>query len=357
MVLPSPEGCYAALVRRDPAFDGEFYTCVHTTRIYCRPVCPARPPKPENCSFVRTAAQAQAAGFRACKRCRPDAPPGSPAASGSKASVTRALALLETPDADPLARLAERLGLTERHVRRLFARHFGVSPVVLAQTGKLARAVALIDGTALPMAQVAATSGFASIRRFNELFAAVHGETPRQRRQRRPTAMQLVLSQYRAAFATLLIASNETEAVVALDFSDFEDRLRRLLSRHHGLVILTTGITPTSIAAELDAYFAGDPSALARIPTAAAGTPFQRKVWTALRAIPPGETRSYGQIAEIIGHPGAARAVGMANGQNPIALIVPCHRVVGASGSLTGYAGGTARKAWLLEHEAPRASA
>jgi O-6-methylguanine DNA methyltransferase len=199
---------------------------------------------------------------------------------------------------------------------------------------------------------VAAEAGFTSIRRFNELFLVVHNETPRQRRQRRPDAMPLTLGRYEADFSTLLVVSNDKDAVVALDFSDFEDRLQRLLARHHGPVTLRAGEVPAAVVAALDGYFAGDLSALERIPTAAAGTVFQQRVWAALCAIPPGETRSYAQIAEAIGQPGSARAVGMANGQNPIGIIVPCHRVIGASGSLTGYAGGTARKAWLLKHEA-----
>ncbi|GGI69697.1 transcriptional regulator [Polymorphobacter multimanifer] len=353
MDLPPPDVCHAAIGRRDPAFDGLFYTCVRTTGIYCRPVCPARPPLLKNCSFVRAAAEAEAAGFRACKRCRPDAGPGTPAASGSKASVTRALRILEAPaaDAPPLPRLAERLGLSERHLRRLFARHLGVSPVALAQASKLARAVELLDRTEMPMAAVAAEAGFTSVRRFNELFLAVHNETPRQRRSRRPSAMHLTLSRFETPFATLLIVTTASGAVAALDFSDFEERLRRLLTRHHGPVTLVSGDTPPAVAEALAAYLAGDLSALQRIPTAAAGTAFQQRVWAALCAIPPGQTRSYAQIAEAIGQPGAARAVGMANGQNPIGIIVPCHRVIGASGSLTGYAGGMARKAWLLAHE------
>ncbi len=356
MDLPPPEACHAALIRRDPAFDGRFYTCVRTTGIYCRPVCPARPPLLKNCSFVRAAAEAEAAGYRACKRCRPDAAAGTPASSGSKASVTRAMRLLDDtmaskPETPPLPALAERLGLSERHLRRLFARHLGVSPVALAQAGKLARAVELLDRTDMPMADVAAEAGFTSVRRFNELFLAAHNETPRQRRQRRPSAMNLTLSRFEAPFATLLIVTTAAGAVAALDFIDFEERLRRLLTRHHGPVTLEEGDTPAAVVEALTAYLAGDLSALQRIPTAAAGTVFQQRVWAALCAIPPGETRSYAQIAEAIGQPGAARAVGMANGQNPIGIIVPCHRVIGASGSLTGYAGGMARKAWLLAHE------
>ncbi len=353
MDLPTPDICHAALSRRDPAFDGRFFTCVTTTGIYCRPVCPARPPKPDNCRFVATRAEAEAAGFRACKRCRPDAALLSPAAAGSAASVARALRQLEAADPAPLPALAEKLGLSERHLRRLFARHMGASPVALAQAARLARALQLVDATDLPMAEVAAQAGFTSLRRFNELFAAVHHQTPRQRRAQRTLPMLLTLSHYDAGFAQLLIATTPAGEVAALDFSDFEARLRRLIARHHGAAAtITAGPLPAAVAAALDRWFNGDLTALSALPLAQAGSPFQRRVWAALAAIPPGETRSYGEIARSLGQPGAARAVGLANSQNPIAIIIPCHRVIGASGSLTGYAGGVARKQWLLAHEA-----
>jgi O-6-methylguanine DNA methyltransferase len=137
----------------------------------------------------------------------------------------------------------------------------------------------------------------------------------------------------------------------ALDFHDYEPRLRGLFARHHGAATFTPGDAPPALTMAFTAYFAGTPTALDTIPIASIGSTFQQRVWAALRQIPAGETRSYGQLAAALGQPGASRAVGLANGANPIGIVVPCHRVIGASGTLTGYAGGVERKAWLLRHE------
>ena len=356
MSIPAPDACYAAMLRRDRAFDGVFFVGVTSTGIYCRPVCPARTPLQKNCTFHGDAASAAAAGFRACKRCRPESAPGSPAWAGSAASVTRALTLIDAgglDDAVPVEALGDRLGVGARQVRRLFARHLGVSPVAVAQAKRLAAAVVLIDGGVLPMAEVALSAGFGSVRRFNEVFASVHGETPAARRKRMvgERKMQLILSRYAAPVAELLIVTDGDDVLRALDFSDYEERMRRLLARHYGVVSLMEGSPPAALTAALDAYFGGDLAALDTVPAATGGSDFQRQVWAALRAIPAGTTSGYGALAARIGRAGAARAVGLANGLNPIGIVVPCHRVIGSSGALTGYAGGVERKRWLLAHE------
>ncbi|MBB5744873.1 methylated-DNA--[protein]-cysteine S-methyltransferase [Brevundimonas variabilis] len=151
---------------------------------------------------------------------------------------------------------------------------------------------------------------------------------------------------------TVLLVTDAQGVVRALDFVDYEPRMLRLLARHYGQVKLTPGQAPEPVRAGVRAYFGGDARALEGLPVATAGTPFQREVWAALRSIPAGETRSYGQLAAAIGRPKAVRAVGLANGANPVGIIVPCHRVVGANGTMTGYAGGLERKRWLLAHEA-----
>ncbi len=236
-------------------------------------------------------------------------------------------------------------------MRRLFVRHLGAPPVAVAQAKRLAEANRLIDADTLPLAEVALAAGFGSVRRFNELYRAVHGETPAARRARtRRSAMHLTLSRYAAPEAELLIVT-DGDTLRALDFADYEPRMRTLLARHYGAVELTDGPLPASIATALDAYFAGDLTALDAIPVATGGSDFQRSVWAALRAIPAGTTTGYGALAATLGKPGAARAVGLANGSNPIGIVVPCHRVIGANGKLTGYAGGVGRKEWLLKHE------
>ena len=161
----------------------------------------------------------------------------------------------------------------------------------------------------------------------------------------------LTLSRHASPVGVILLVTDRAGVLKALDFGDYEPRMRRLLVRRQGPVQLVDGPTPKAIADALDRYFAGDLAALDALPTSTTGTDFQRKVWKALREIPAGETWSYGDLAKRIGSPAAVRAVGLANGANPIGIVVPCHRVIGANGTLTGYGGGLERKRWLLEHE------
>ena len=161
-----------------------------------------------------------------------------------------------------------------------------------------------------------------------------------------------ILDRIETPVGTVLLVTDRAGAVRALDFVDHEPRMLRLIARHYGQVRLTPGAAPDPVRGAVVAYFNGNARALEGLAVATGGTPFQREVWAALRAIPAGETRSYGQVATAIGRPRAVRAVGLANGANPVGIIVPCHRVVGANGTLTGYAGGLERKRWLLAHEA-----
>jgi methylated-DNA-[protein]-cysteine S-methyltransferase len=164
--------------------------------------------------------------------------------------------------------------------------------------------------------------------------------------------MILSLDRFASPLGDILLVF-EGEALRALDFWDHEPRMRRLLRLHHGAVSLAEAAAPAAIRTPLELFFAGDWAALDRIAVATGGTPFQRMVWAAVRRIRPGATQSYGAVAAAVGRPGASRAVGLANGANPVAIVVPCHRVIGANAALTGYGGGLARKAWLLAHEKP----
>ena len=168
--------------------------------------------------------------------------------------------------------------------------------------------------------------------------------------------MRLNLDRIPSPVGTLLLLTDET-AVRALDFADYEARLHRLLRTHYGAVDLRERREALGVRERLDAYFGGDFAAFAGLPLATNGSPFQQAVWAALRAIPPGTTATYGALARGLGLPNGARAVGLANGSNPIGVIVPCHRVIGADGTLTGYAGGLHRKHWLLRHEGVRVPA
>ena len=174
------DACYRVIETRDVRFDGRLFTGVKTTGIYCRPICPARTPKRENVTFFATATAAQAVGFRPCLRCRPEASPDLAAWKGTSNTVARALALIETGalDGDDMEALADRLGVGERQLRRLFRRHLGASPVAVAQTRRVLLAKQLIHQTRLPMTEVALASGFGSVRRFNETFQALYHRPP-----------------------------------------------------------------------------------------------------------------------------------------------------------------------------------
>lgn len=186
--------CDRARIARDRRFDGCFFTGVLTTRIYCRPICPVKPAKSRNVVFFRTAAAAERAGFRPCLRCRPETGPGTPAWYGAAATVSRALRLIERgflDDGKSVEDLAGTLGMTARHLRRLFLRYAGASPAAVAATRRVQRAKALVDESAMPMSAIAFAAGFASIRRFNAAFRAVYKRPPtairRARRRRQPT--------------------------------------------------------------------------------------------------------------------------------------------------------------------------
>jgi methylated-DNA-[protein]-cysteine S-methyltransferase len=161
----------------------------------------------------------------------------------------------------------------------------------------------------------------------------------------------LTLSRLGTPIGEALLVSDEDGVLRAFDFADYEDRMRRLMRRHYGDQPIGEGPVPTGPAEAIGRYFAGDLDALDGLEMRTNGTAFQRRVWATLRTIPSGETLSYRQLAERIGSPKAMRAVGLANGANPVALVAPCHRVIGADGGLTGYGGGLHRKQWLLTHE------
>ncbi|MBM4254973.1 MAG: methylated-DNA--[protein]-cysteine S-methyltransferase [Deltaproteobacteria bacterium] len=162
--------------------------------------------------------------------------------------------------------------------------------------------------------------------------------------------MKLFLDRFDSPLGQILLLS-DGEHLCALDYADYEDRMRTLLKRHYADCQLRELIDPQGFSSLIRAYLAGDIACINSIPVDPGGTPFQQRVWTALRAIPPGMSLTYGELASQLGKPTAYRAVGMTNALNPIAIVIPCHRLVGATGALTGYAGGLERKRWLLQHE------
>lgn len=233
-----PDACYRAIASRDPRFDGRFFTGVTTTGIYCRPVCPARTPKRENVRFFACAAAAAAAGFRPCRRCRPETAPGTPAWIGSAATVSRALRLIGEGaldgDAGGVDALALRLGVGARHLSRLFARHLGAAPIAVAQTRRVHFARELVGSTDLPISRIAFCSGFSSVRRFNAAMKAAFGRSPSEIRERRGGGERTGALEFRLAyrppydFEALLafLRGREIPGVESIDASSYRRAFR-----------------------------------------------------------------------------------------------------------------------------------
>jgi len=230
---PEKEVFERARLSRDARFDGRFFIGVKTTGIYCRPICPANMPKSQNVSFYSTAAAAGEAGYRPCLRCRPECAPGTPAWEGTSTTVRRGLRLIADGALDDgdIERLSDRLGVTSRHLRRLFNKHLGASPLAVAHTQRLHFAKRLIDQTTLPMADIAIAAGFGSTRRFNDAFRNTYGRTPRELRRRRavadPSAGLTVQLPYRSPFSfTRLLQFFATRAIPGVEVIRDERYLR-----------------------------------------------------------------------------------------------------------------------------------
>ncbi|PYE84122.1 bifunctional transcriptional activator/DNA repair enzyme AdaA [Pseudoroseicyclus aestuarii] len=344
--LPPDETLYAALIARDEGYDGRAYVGVTTTGIFCRLTCPARKPRPENCRFFETAGDCVGAGFRPCKRCRPLAP-----MAASDPVIARLLSALdEAPDHRWTEGDVASAGIDPSTARRVFKRQFGMTFLEMARQRRLGQGMrVLATGGRVIDAQMGA--GFDSASAFRDAMARLLGRAPGSFDKG-----ALMAADWIDTPLGPMIAVASDHALHLLEFTDrkaLPTELRDLAASAGGRMALGRRAAHDRIAAELARYFEGEEGGFAT-PLAPLGTAFQRQVWAALRAIPAGETRSYGEVAKAIQRPGASRAVARANGANPIALVVPCHRVIGADGSLTGYGGGLWRKQRLiaLEREA-----
>ena len=295
---------WAAVQARDAAADGHFVYSVKTTGVYCRPSCGARPARPENVAFHATPAEAEGAGFRPCRRCRPEAPPLAQRQAALVAELCRAIASADGPPS--LEALAERAGLSVSHLHRTFKAVTGLTPRAWAAAHRAQRLRTALDAPGARVTDAIYDAGYGAASRFYEEADEVLGMTP---------------TAWRAGGA-------DTDIRFA--------------------------IGQCSLGAILVAQVVGlveAPGQGADLPLDVRGTAFQQRVWQALRAIPPGTTASYAEIAERIGAPAATRAVAQACGANPLAVAIPCHRVVRRDGDLSGYAWGVARKRELLRRE------
>jgi len=334
---------YQALLEKNPEYEGLFYVGVKTTGVFCRPTCPARKPKFENCEFFKTAKEALLASFRPCQRCRPLSHPNEVSA------VVKTL--VDAIEKDPEKRWRDedfrQLSIDASTARRQFKKRFGMTFVEYARARRMGLAMKQIrEGSPVIDAQL--STGYESSSGFRDAFSRIMGAAP-----------TLVDSNFvfKAAWLdTLLgpmIAIADNDGLYLLEFVDrrgLEREVERL--RKKMKVAIIPGTTPITkrVVSEITDYFAGK-TLIFNTPIHLIGSPFQKKVWQALRNIPPGETRSYLDVAKSIKKPAAFRAVASANGANQLAIIVPCHRVINANGDLGGYGGGITRKQWLLEHE------
>ena len=342
--LPTRERMLEAFMARDPAFDGVFYTAVSTTGIFCRTTCPARKPLPKNVLFFARLQDAVAAGFRPCRRCNPLLPRGAP--------PDWVRALVADVENDPEKRwtdadLAAR-GIRPERVRRWFKHHHGLTFHDYVRSRRMARALnALQDGANVTRA--AYDSGYDSLSGFNAAFKEVVGRPPASARN----AVSVSVQRIATPLGPMVAAATEA-GLLLLEFADrrmLETQFERLRTRLPEAVLLSGPNRHIKrLALELDEYLSGSRTQFT-VPVISMGTPFQEAVWEELRRIPMGQTRSYGQVAAAIGRPSAVRAVARANGDNCLAILIPCHRVIGADGSLTGYGGGLWRKRRLLELE------
>ena len=339
---PGPNEMYRALLARDAAYDGVFVVAVKTTGIFCRPTCPAKKPKFENVTFHATNDEARRAGFRPCKRCRPE----------EAAEPAWVRDLMATIEGDPNRRLTDddlqAMGIEPSRARRYFREHFGMTFQAFHRARRLGRAMSEVrsGGDLLAVGQ---EHGFDSASGFRDAFARLFGDPPGRASE---GTGPIVARRLNTPLGPMLAAANDS-GVCLLEFVDRRSMTAQLATlRGHfpGPVVPGSNGPLDQLGDELAAYFAGTLTEFT-VPLVYPGSPFQRAVWEALRAIPYGRTESYGTIAARIGQPGASQAVGRANGQNRLAILIPCHRVVRSDGHLCGYAGGLRRKEWLLDLE------
>ncbi len=343
LTLPSPEALYAALIARDPAYDGHAFVGVRTTGVFCRLTCAARKPRFENTRFFGSIPACLEAGFRPCLRCRP-----LDQAGGREPLVAL---LLDRMEQEPNRNWSEgdlsAMGLDPSTVRRAFKRHLGMTFLDLARLRSLGRGMdRLAAGASVIEAQLEA--GYESDGGFRSAVAHLVGDCPAQLKGR-----ELLKADWIETPIGAMLAVADPRALHLLEFFDrkaLPTELSRLRVRTRSSISFGRVAPIIQIEAELRAYFDARSATFSTI-LARPGSAFTQRVWQELVAIPPGVTRSYAELAAMLGHPSATRAVARANGANQVAIVIPCHRVIGSDGSLTGYGGGLWRKQWLIEHE------
>jgi AraC family transcriptional regulator, regulatory protein of adaptative response / methylated-DNA-[protein]-cysteine methyltransferase len=338
---------WAAVVARDRAADGRFVYAVRTTGIYCRPSCPSRRARPENVEFHASAADAERAGFRACRRCRPDQAVPRAAQAALVTDLCRYIEQTEQPPT--LAQLAQRAGLSAFHLHRLFKAATGVTPKQYADAHRSQRVRhQLRHGSSVTDAIYDA--GFNSSGRFYDQSPALLGMTPsRYRAGGTDTVIRFAVGE--CSLGSILVAASDRGVCAILLGDDPERLVRDLQDRFPCADLIGSDAEFERLVARVVGLIEAPTRGL-DLPLDVRGTAFQQRVWRALRAVPPGRTASYTEIARRIGAPTSVRAVAHAVAANPIAVAIPCHRIVRSDGALAGYRWGIERKRALLDREA-----
>ena len=342
-LLPPSETMYRALVDRDPSFEGIFFVGVRTTGIFCRPTCTAKKPARENVDFFPTPGEALHSGYRPCLRCHPMDPDKRP---------PRLIERLRTEvERAPDGRLTDKelaaMAIDPSTARRQFKRHYGMTFQAYHRARRMGLALREVHKGAR-VDEARNGSGFESESGFREAFTRIFGEPPTTAKTQRGLFAQRIETPLGA-----MIAVADDEGLRLLEFIDRRATERELSTLRKRL---RTNVVPgehrhlTAMRQQLDDYFSGKQLEF-DIPLAPVGSDFQLRAWKILRSIPLGETRSYSWMAKQLGDENARRAVGRANGTNMICIVIPCHRVIRADGTLCGYGGGLWRKKWLLDHE------
>ena len=341
--LPEVEEMYRALVNRDTSYEGVFVAAIKTTGIFCRSSCRAKKPKAENVIYYATPAEALSFGYRACKMCKPLEPLGQTPAWVEK--LLREISENSFPRLKDY-QLRER-GIDPARLRRWFKKNHGMTFQAYLRSMRLNQAMGQIkhDST---VTEAALNSGYESISGFGEALKKLIGVSPISSSQQTLVTLNRIITPLGP-----LIAGVSENGICLLEFHDrrmLETQFKRLTRYLNAKFSLGEHRLFVELNQQLNQYFSGQRREF-DIPLDLTGTSFQEKVWEVLKTIPYGKTRSYQEQAEAIGNPRAVRAVAKANGDNRIAIIIPCHRVIGKNGSLTGYGGGLWRKKRLLELE------
>lgn len=338
---------WAAVAGRDRSADGSFVYSVRTTGVYCRPSCGSRTARPENVAFHATADDARQAGFRPCKRCRPDDPP---LAQQQAATVARLCRLIEQADSPPrLDELARLAGISRFHLHRLFKASTGLTPARYAAAYRVGRLKAGLDAGA-SVTEAIYAAGYASSGRFYDDAARTLGMTPRRFRAG-GAGMQIRFAIGQCSLGAILVAATERGVCAILLGDDPAALLRDLQDRFPRAELIGGDATFELVVARV-VGLVEQPRLGLELPLDIRGTAFQQRVWQALRDIPAGATTTYSALAQRIGAPHSARAVAGAVAANALAVAIPCHRVIRLDGSLSGYRWGVERKRALLEREA-----